>query len=103
MEIIEFNFEKMSDSAQFCTDVAIHSFHEEGFIEFRAYCIINSMAKPVNIELVRIEENEYKCHVLTVCELLAMSERCILVSGKLTCGEVNHQLRITAKQKIIEK
>jgi hypothetical protein len=102
MKIIEFKFDPMPDSAQFCTDTVIYAFHEVGFIEFRAYCMINSLAQPVNIEIVEIGENRYMCHVLTVCELTAMSEKCILLKGKLECKEVNEQMQMTVRQRIVE-
>ncbi len=93
----------MPDSAQFCTDNVIYAFHEEGFMEFKGYCMINSMASPVNIEIEAVENDRYICHVLTVCELTAMSEKCILLSGKIECKKVNQQLQITAAERIIEK
>jgi len=102
MKIIEFKFDLMPDSAQFCTDTVIYSFHEEGFIEFKTYCMINSMARPVNIEIEEVGQNRYICHVLTVCELTAMSEKCILLSGKMECKEVNQQLQMTVRQRIID-
>ncbi len=103
MKIIEYKFDLMPDSAQFCTDTVIYAFHEEGFMEFKGYCMINSMASPVNIEMEGVGKNRYICHVLTVCELTAMSEKCIMLSGKMECKEVNQQLQITAKERIIEK
>lgn len=103
LRIIDFKFERMSDSAQFCTDVAIHSFHEEGFIEFKAYCMINSMAEPMDLEIEKVGENEYKCHVLILYEMTAMSEICILVSGRMECREVKQQLKITVKEKMVKK
>lgn len=102
MKIIEFKFEPMPDSAQFCTENVIYAFHEEGFIEFKAYCMINSQAQPVNIEIEEIRENRYMCHVLTECELTAMSEKCILLKGKLECKEVNKQIQMTVRQRMVE-
>ncbi len=102
MKIIDFKFERLPDSAQFCSNVAIYSFFEEESIEFKAYCMINSMAEPVDIAMEQIDDNHYKFHILTDCEMPAMSERCILVSGKLNCRQVNHQLHITCEQRIIE-
>ncbi len=75
MNIIEFEFDPLPDSVQFCTDTVIFAFHEVGFIEFRAYCMINSLAQPIDIEIEEIGENRYLCHVLTACELTAMSEK----------------------------
>lgn len=102
MNIIEFRFEPKPDSAQFCTDTVIFAFHEEGFIEFRAYCMINSQARPVDIEIEEIGENRYMCHVLTICELTAMSEKCILLKGKLECKAVNQQMQMTVSERIVE-
>ena len=92
----------MPDSAQFCTDTVIYAFHEVGFIEFKAYCMINSMARQVNIEIEEVGQNKYICNVLTVCELTAMSEKCILLSGKMECKEVNQQLQMIVRQRIID-
>ncbi len=103
MKIIEFNFEYMPDSAKFCTDTIIYTFHEVGFIEFKGYCMINSMASPVNVEIEEDGKNRYIVHVLTACELIAMSEKCILVSGKMECKEVNQQLQMAAQERIIGK
>ncbi len=102
MKILEFKFDIMPDTAQFCTDAVIFAFHEVGFIEFKAYCMINSMARPFDIKIEKIGKNIYICHVLTECEISAMSEKCILLSGKFECREVNQQLRMTVRQEIIE-
>jgi len=102
MKLIEFKFDPLPDSAQFCTDNVIYAFDEEGFIEFKAYCMINSMATPVNLEIEELGKDRYICHVLTVCELPVLSEKCILISGKMECKEVNQQLQMTARQQIIE-
>lgn len=103
MKIIEFEFIPMPDSAQFCTEEVIYAFHEEGFIEFMAYCMINSFAQPLDIEIEEVGENSYICHVLTVTEMIVMSERCIMVKGRLECKEVNQQLEMTVRQRILEK
>ena len=102
MKVIGVTFDALSESAQFSSDTAIHAFHEEGVVEFKGYCMINSLAEPFGIELEQVKENEYTLHVLTRCEMEAMSERCILVSGTLSCGEVNHSLRIAVSQKMVD-
>ncbi len=98
MKIIEFTFDHMPPSAQFCTHTVIYLFNDAGFIEFKAYCMINSMAEPIGLELERIGENRYLCHVLTVCEMTALSEKCILISGKMTCRVVNPELEMTVRE-----
>ena len=103
MKIIAFTFETMPGSAQFCTDTVIYSFHEEGFIQFKAYCMINSMASPVDIELEAVGKNQYICHILTVCEMTALSEKCIFISGKMACKEVNQHLQMIVRQKLDSK
>jgi len=103
MKIIDYSFEHLPDSAQFCSDTVIFAFHDVGFIEFRAYCMINSMAQPVSIELEAIGDNSFVCHVVTTCELTAMSEKCILLQGKLECKEVNQQLQLTVRQRLMSE
>ena len=102
MKIIDFTFGLMPDSSQFCTDTVIYAFHETGIIEFRAYCMINSQAQPVDIEIEQTGDNSFICHVLTECELTAMSEKCIMLEGKLECREINQQLQMTVGERIIE-
>ncbi|THB79898.1 MAG: hypothetical protein D3926_09815 [Desulfobacteraceae bacterium] len=103
MKIIEFKFEYLPESAQFCTDTVIHTFHETGFIEFKGYCMINSMASPVDIEIEAQEKDRYILHIHTVCELIAMSEKCIFLSGKMECNAVNQSLQMTARERIIRE
>lgn len=103
MKIIDYSFEHLPDSAQFCSDTVIFAFHDFGFIEFRAYCMINSMAQPVAIELEAIGDNSFVCHVVTTCELTAMSEKCILLLGKLEWKEVNQQLQLSVCQRLISE
>ncbi len=103
MKIIEFKFEYIPDSAKFCTDTIIYTFHEVGFIEFKGYCMINSMASPVDIEIEKKGKDKYIFHVLTVCELIAMSEKCILLSGKMECKEVNQKLQMASRERIIRE
>jgi len=103
MKIIDYSFEHLPDSAQFCSDTVIFVFHDVGFIGFRAYCMINSMAQPVAIELEAVADDSFVCHVVTTCELTAMSEKCILLQGKLKCKEVNQQLQLSVRQRLISE
>ncbi len=102
MDIIEFEFSSMPESFQFCTDTVIFAYHDAGFMEFQAYCMINSQARPMGIEIEETGENRFLCHVLTSCGMIAMSEKCILLKGKLKCKEVNQQMHMTVRQRIIE-
>ena len=87
---------------QRCGLPVIQPFGEKmNIIEFRAYCMINSLAQPIDIEIEEIGENRYLCHVLTACELTAMSEKCVLLKGKLECKEVNQQMLMTVRQRIV--
>ena len=101
MKIIKYEFKPMADSAQFCTNSAIYAFHELGFIEFMAYCMINSQATPVDIEIEQVGTGEYMCHVRTVCDLIALSEKCIQVKGRLERKEVNRQMQINVRERIV--
>jgi len=101
MKIIDFEFEHLPDSAQFCSNTVIYAFHDVGFIEFKAYCMINSMAQPIAIEIEETGENSYICHIVTSCELTAMSEKCILLKGKLECKQVNQQLQLSVRERLV--
>ena len=100
MKITEFQFESLPEEAQFCTNTLIYAFHETGFIEFKAFCMINAQAQPYDVELEKKSEDSYVVHILTNCDMPVMSEKCILVTGRLTCPEVNQQLFMTVQQEI---
>lgn len=100
MKLQQYQFEMMPESFQFCSNQASYAFHSDGFLEFCGYCMINSQATPVSLELEQQGEQRWHCQVRTEAEMTAMSERCVKINGQIDLAAVEPELQIYFEERL---